>query len=84
MQNRVFEKIEVIAYFHNLHLEILRFKWKDDIYNVSKINSKWKIPSGNSFEFHYTVICNKQNVMCELCFDLNDFRWELVQYECFS
>ena len=82
MENQIFEPIEVIAYFHNLKLEILRFKWKNDIFNVSKINSHWRIPNGNSYEYHFTVDCEKQNIFCEISFNLNDFKWELVQYEC--
>jgi hypothetical protein len=79
MNNLISERIEVIAYFHNLNLEILRFKWKDDIFNVSKINSHWRIPSGNGYEYHYTVTCFRQCVVCEISFNLNDFQWELVQ-----
>jgi hypothetical protein len=81
MKNQISETVEVIAYFHNLHLEILKFKWKDDIYNVSKINSQWRIPMQNSYEYHFTVTCDKQNTLCELAFNMNDFKWELVQYE---
>ena len=84
MENQVFESVEVIAYFHHLHAEILRFKWKNDVYNVSKINSHWKIPTGESFEYHYVVICEKQNIICELSYNLNDFKWQLVQFENFG
>lgn len=84
MQNQVFEPVEVIAYFHKLELKIVRFKWKNDIFNVTRINSKWKMPQGNSFVYHYTVICEKQDVICELSYSLEDFKWELVQYDSLS
>ena len=83
MNRQVSEAVEVIAYFHNLHLEILRFKWKDDVFNVTKINSQWRIPAQNSYEYHFTVTCDKQNIACELAFHMSDFKWELVQYDVF-
>lgn len=81
MQNQVFEPVQVIAHFHGLHIEIIRFKWKKSVFNVSKVNSTWKVPSGNGYVYHYSVICEKQNVICELAFDMGSFKWELVQYD---
>ena len=81
METQIFETIEVIAHFHNMKVEILRFKWKNNIYNVSALNSRWKIPAGNGYIFHYTVYCKKQNVICELAYNMDDFKWELVQLE---
>lgn len=81
METQVSQPIEVIAYFHNLKIEIIKFKWKNSIYKVTQVVSKWKILSGNSYEYHFTVICKEQGVLCELSFNLNDFKWELVQLE---
>lgn len=81
METQIHEAVEVIAYFHNLHIEIVRFKWNNNIYNVSNLNSYWKVPSGNDFEYHFTVLCKKQSVLCELSFNLNDFKWQLIQLE---
>lgn len=81
MDTQIHEPVEVIAYFHNLQIEVVKFKWNSSIYNVSNLNSYWKIPSGNSFEYHFTLECSKQSVLCELSFNLNDFKWQLVQLE---
>jgi hypothetical protein len=81
MAFQVFEQVEVIGYFHCLKFEIKRFKWRNSIYKVSKINSNWKTPKGNSYIYHYSVICEKQSVICELSFNLNDLKWELIQYD---
>lgn len=81
METQVSQPVEVIAYFHNLKIEIIKFKWKNSIYKVTQVVSKWKILSGNSYEYHFTVICKEQGVLCELSFNLNDFKWELVQLE---
>jgi hypothetical protein len=81
MALQIFEQVEVIGYFHNLKFEIKRFKWRNAVYNVSKVNSNWKTPKGSSYIQHYTVICEKQSIICELSFNLNDFKWELIQYD---
>ncbi|MBN1633454.1 MAG: hypothetical protein JW917_04735 [Ignavibacteria bacterium] len=81
METQIYEPVEVIVYFHNLHIEIVRFKWNNNIYNVSNLNSYWRVPLGNGFEYHFTVFCRKQGVLCELSFNLNDFKWQLVQLE---
>jgi len=81
MAQQIFEPVEVIGYFHKLKFQIIRFKWRNSIYNVSSINSDWKISQGSSYIHHYSVICKKQSVICELSFNLNDFKWELVQYD---
>lgn len=81
METQISESIEVITYFHTLKLEIIKFKWKNTVYKVSEIVSKWKVLSGDSVEYHYTVICKEQGVICELSFNVNDFKWQLVQLE---
>lgn len=81
METQVSQPVEVIAYFHNLKIEIIKFKWRNTIYKVTQVVSKWKILSGNSYEYHFTVICKEQGVLCELSFNLSDFKWELVQLE---
>lgn len=81
MDTHIFEPIEVIAYFHGLQIDVIRFKWKETTYNISKLNSKWKIPLGNSYIYHFVVVCEKQRVICEISYNLNDFKWELVQLD---
>ena len=81
MENQVFENIEVIAFFHDLKIEIVKFKWKNDVYNISRVNSTWKIPKADSYEYHFSVLCDRQKVVCELSYSLNDFKWQLIQYE---
>jgi hypothetical protein len=79
MYNQIFEPVEVIGYFHKSEFRVVRFKWYESIYNVSKLNATWRVPAGNNYTYHYSVICEKQNVICELSFNLNDLKWELVQ-----
>lgn len=52
METQISQQIEVITHFHNLKLEIIKFKWKNTIYKVSQLISKWRVISGESFEYH--------------------------------
>ncbi|MFI5145131.1 MAG: hypothetical protein ACHQJ4_05995 [Ignavibacteria bacterium] len=80
-QNEVFEPVEVIAHFHNLKIEILRFKWKNDIFKVNEILNIWKIPYGESFNTHFIAVCKDSDMICELSFNHTDMKWELIQYD---
>lgn len=81
MEHLIRESIEVIAYFHNLEVNIIKFKWNNSVYNVSSINSSWKIPLGKLYELHFSVTCKKQNIICELSYNMNDLKWNLIQYD---
>lgn len=80
LENMVHEPIEVIAWFHNLKLEIIRFKWRSTVYNVSSHGQKWIVPNGDNIVVHYKVECKKQNAFCELAYHKTDNKWELVSY----
>jgi hypothetical protein len=81
MAEQIFEPVEVIGRFERFKFKIIKFKWREEVYHVSQINSYWKEPTGNNYTYHYSLTCEKQNMLCELSFDLNNFRWELVQFE---
>ncbi|MBK8980907.1 MAG: hypothetical protein IPM38_00970 [Ignavibacteria bacterium] len=79
--NQIFEPVEVIAYFKNLKLEILRFKWNNGVYRVSEMLQSWKIPVREGFVMHYIVTCKEKDLLCELSFCNLDMKWELVRYD---
>ena len=80
-QNMVFQKIEVIAHFKDMEINLVRFKWNNTVYNVNKIANKWKIQDGEDLKTHFSVICEKESIIAELCYHHNDFKWELIQYD---
>ena len=47
IQNQVFQPVEVIAHFHDLKVDILKFKWNHQVYKVDYITNSWKIPNGD-------------------------------------
>ena len=72
------EPIEVIAHMTGMKMVVLRFKWRNTVFNVSKMVNKWKVPSGVHMSTHYIVECPRQGVSCELAFNHTDLKWELV------
>lgn len=83
-QNQVFEPVEVIAYFHELKIEIVKFKWNNKVYKVNQMMNTWKIPDGDGFSSHFVVLCKENELLCELSFNHTDLKWELVQYDTVS
>lgn len=84
MNNTVFEPISVIVSFTNRRVNIHRFKWKNTLYHVSDTVSTWLDKDGKSYVTHFTVSCKRENTICEISFNHNDFEWKLVQYELIS
>lgn len=80
-QNKVLEQVEVIAYFHNLEIDILKFKWNGKVYKVDQVTNKWKIPDGLGFITHFIVLSKDNELVCELSFSHTDLKWELIQYD---
>jgi len=74
------EPIKVIAYMDGMKMTVIRFKWNETVYNVSKMVNKWKVPMGDNMTTHYIVECPKQDVSCELALDHTDLKWILVTY----
>lgn len=80
-QNLAFEKIEVIAYFKELEMNIVKFRWNNTVYKVDKMPNKWKIKDGEDVKTHYSVICEGSGIIAELCFHHIDLKWEIIQYD---
>jgi hypothetical protein len=81
-QNQVYKPIEVITYFHNSKLDILKFKWDRRVYRVSRIANIWRLPdSEEGFKTHFTVICEDEGIICEIAFYHKSLKWEIVQYD---
>jgi len=80
-QNLVFEPVEVITYHTLVEMIILKFKWKNKVYKVSKLNSRWTVPGKDFWFTHFTVICSQDNIIAELLYNHKDFKWELIQWD---
>ena len=81
-QIQVFEPIEVISHFHNSQVNILKFKWNNQVYKVTKIANIWRLPDNEEgFKTHFTVVCDDAGILCELSYYHKCLKWELIQYD---
>jgi hypothetical protein len=80
-QKKALEPVDVIVHFHNLEIEIIKFKWNNRVYKVDQITNKWKIPNGTGFKIHFIAICKDDEMICELSFNPTDMKWEIIQYD---
>lgn len=80
-QKKALEPVDVIVHFHNLEIEIVKFKWNNRVYKVDQITNKWKIPNGTGFKIHFIAICKDDEMICELSFNPMDMKWEIIQYD---
>jgi len=80
-QKKALEPVDVIVHFHNLEIEIVKFKWNNRVYKVDQITNKWKIPNGTGFKIHFIAICKDDEMICELSFNPIDMKWEIIQYD---
>lgn len=74
----VFEPIDVITVFRNGALQPLRFKWKDSVYRISKVQSRWTVPQGQGRVYHFAVSTGSPDSF-EIIFSANDLRWQLAR-----
>lgn len=81
IQNQVHEAVEVIAHFHSLKVDILKFKWNNQVYKVDRITNTWKIPNGDGLFTRFIAICETKGMLCELSLNHTDLKWELIQYD---
>lgn len=80
-QKQAMEPVEVIAHFHNLQIDLLKFKWKGRTYKVDRVPNKWKINDSKDIISHFIVVCTESELLCELSFNHSDMKWEMVQWE---
>ena len=80
-QKKALEPVDVIVHFHNLEIEIVKFKWNNRVYKVDQSTNKWKIPNGTGFKIHFIAICKDDEMICELSFNPTDMKWEIIQYD---
>ncbi|RPI16518.1 MAG: hypothetical protein EHM58_11770 [Ignavibacteriae bacterium] len=80
-QKQAMESVEVIAHFHNLQIDIIKFKWKNKTYKVDHVANKWKINDGKDIVSHFIAICKDSELLCELSFNHSDMKWEIIQWD---
>lgn len=74
----IFEPIEVISYFQHGVLKPLRFRWKGNVYKISRIHSHWAVPQGRGREHHFSVSAGGADSF-EIVFNTEDLNWQLAR-----
>jgi hypothetical protein len=70
------DPVDVITLFHNGNMSPLRFRWKSQVFKVSKVNGGWLSEEGLSKRKHFAVSVGTSDVY-ELSYSVDSQRWEL-------
>ncbi len=70
------DPIEVIALFRGGKMRPLKFRWKDRVYRVEKVNGGWVSDEGSSRFYHYSVMTDGPDVY-EICYNSSRFSWRI-------
>jgi hypothetical protein len=70
------EAIEVIALFRAGRLSPIKFRWRDKVYRVNRINGNWMVEEGAVRFHHFAVMCDGPDVY-DLAYNSRSFNWKL-------
>jgi hypothetical protein len=70
------EPVEVIALFRQGKLSPLKFRWRDQVYRVNRINGSWNRQEGRSRLFHFAVMSESTDVY-ELSYNETSLNWRI-------
>lgn len=72
----IHEPVEVIALFHGGKLSPLKFRWRERVYKVSRINGGWDSDEGNVRIHHFAVVADGPDVF-ELTYNVKAHHWRI-------
>ena len=70
------EPIEVIALFRSGAVHPLKFRWKDHVYKVLRLNGGWSTEEGSTRFHHFAVMSDGPDVF-ELAYNERDHHWTI-------
>ena len=70
------EPIEVIALFRQGRLSPLKFRWRERVYRVMRVNGTWSRNEGRTRHFHFAVMSDSPDVY-ELAYDEYSHNWRI-------
>jgi len=70
------DPIEVITLFRDGSLKPLKFRWKDRVYKISRVNGGWLSDEGSTRFHHFSVMSEGPDVY-ELSYNTDSLHWEL-------
>jgi len=72
------DPIAVIAFFEAGKLHPLRFKWRDEVYKIKRINNFWCVNQKGARHHHFSAMSNTTDCF-EIVFNSTDFNWKLAR-----
>ncbi|MBU1636296.1 hypothetical protein KKC97_01350 [bacterium] len=72
----IVEPIEVIALFRQGKLSPLKFRWREQVYRVTRINGAWNRNEGQNRLFHYAVMSDNTDIY-ELSYNECSQSWRI-------
>lgn len=77
MYEPVYKPVKVTVHFHS-KIDILKFSYNEKEYTVTEMISKWQEIQGKKKFSYFTLVCKKDNFLCELQFDHRDLKWIMI------
>lgn len=72
----IFEAVDVIAWFHGGKLSPLRFRWREKVYKIIRVNGNWDVDEGKVRFHHFAVQCDGPDVY-DLAYNSRAHDWKL-------
>lgn len=70
------DKVELIALFRDGRIQPLKFRWKDRVYRIERVNGEWVSDQGQTRFYHYSVMTTGPDVY-ELTYNGDTRGWTL-------
>jgi hypothetical protein len=70
------DPIEVIAVFRAGKMRPLKFRWRDRVYKIERINGGWMSDQGKTRFYHYSVMSDSPDVY-EISYNPDRFSWNI-------
>ncbi|MGE5557359.1 MAG: hypothetical protein ACM3WV_01965 [Bacillota bacterium] len=77
MNERIGEKINMVALFQGGRIFPRYFTWHRRVYKVTDITSTWHAAEGQ-FRLYYFTVCTEQPNIYEIMLSTKNMLWELV------
>lgn len=70
------DPIEVIVLFRGGKIRPVKFRWKDRVYKIERVNGGWVSDEGKNRFYHYSVMTEGPDVY-EISYNSDRFSWRI-------
>ncbi|MFH0881560.1 MAG: hypothetical protein V2A56_01100 [bacterium] len=72
------DRIEMIALFRDGRIRPLKFRWRNRVHKVERVNGEWATDQGQTRLYHYSVMTSGPDVY-ELTYNSDSRGWVLAR-----